>query len=149
MEKQEHAEHVTPIRVYFITFILLVILMAITVWSRNWDFGSPVWNNAINLTIAVIKATLVVMFFMGVKYSTHLTKMFALAGFIWLSLMGIIFGDYFTRQWEPVQGWYAQDHERDVGTESQYRNEYLKEKGTRTEVQNSGATPLDVRQERP
>jgi len=122
-DHQEHTHHVTPIRVYVITFLLLVGLMLLTVWSSKWDLGSSVWNNLINLTIAVIKATLVVMFFMGLKYSTSLTKIFGLAGFIWLILMGITFGDYATRDWDQVNGWSGKDIGQTPAGESEMRTQ--------------------------
>ena len=146
---QEHAEHVVGVHVYRNTFIVLTILMLLTIGSSYIQFSTPLLNNVINLTIAVIKATLVVAFFMGVAYTTHLAKMFALAGFVWLLLMSIIFGDFATRGWEPVQGWYAQDQGREVAPSSMYRSPMGLQKGTRTEVQNSGATPEDVHEERP
>jgi len=146
---QEHAEHIIGVHVYRNTFLVLVLLMALTVGSSYIQFSSSVWNNAINLTIAVIKATLVVSFFMGVMYTTHLAKMFALAGFVWLLLMSIIFGDFMTRRWEPVQGWYAQDQGSEVAPATAYRNTIGIQKGTRTEVQNSGGTPEDTKSEKP
>lgn len=108
-QHQEHTHHVTPITVYIFTFLALTVLMLLTTASKDWDLGSPLWNNVINLSIAVVKALLVIMFFMGVRWSTHLTKMFAIAGFVWLSLITITFGDYATRSWEPASGWYKLD----------------------------------------
>ena len=44
--------------------------------------------------------TLVVLFFMHVKYSTKLTKLTVLAGFfVFLVLIGMTMADYFTRAW--------------------------------------------------
>jgi len=146
---QEHAEHVVGVHVYRNTFLVLTLLMLLTIASSFVNFSNPLWNNVINLSIAVFKATLVVSFFMGVWYTTHLAKMFALAGFVWLTLMSIIFGDFFTRSWEPVQGWYAADQGREASPPSMYRSPMGLEKATRTEVQNSGATPEDTHEERP
>ncbi len=61
--------------------------------------------NAIALTIAIVKAVLVIAIFMGVKYSTKLTKLYAVGGFVWLTLMGITLIDYYSRPWEAVVGW--------------------------------------------
>src|SRR5437660_12846279 len=87
---QEHAEHVIGVHVYRNTFFALVVLMLLTVGSSFIQFSSPLWNNLINLSIAMVKATLVFAFFMVVTYTTHLAKMFAIAGFVWLTLMAII-----------------------------------------------------------
>jgi caa(3)-type oxidase subunit IV len=62
-----------------------MILTLITVVVAFQDFG--VFNNIIALTIAGIKTTLVVLFFMHIKYESKLTKLFAAAGFIWLAIL--------------------------------------------------------------
>lgn len=108
-EHKDHGHHITPISTLFGTFLALVVLMTLTVISANIDL-TPLGNNAANLGIAVIKATLVVRIFMGLAYSSKLAKLFGVAGFVWLILMGITFGDYSTRQWEPVKGWYSKDN---------------------------------------
>jgi cytochrome c oxidase subunit 4 len=146
---QEHTHHITPISVYVKTFAALTVLMLLTVAVVYFPFHLSVVNNAINLTIAVIKASLVVAFFMGVKYSTHLTKLFALAGFVWLTLMTITFGDYFTRGWEPVQGWYAEDKERSSATETESRSPLARERSNKVEVGSSGEPPILQKSERP
>ncbi len=107
-EHKDHGHHITPISTLFGTFLALVVLMTLTIVSANIDL-TPLGNNAANLGIALIKATLVVRIFMGLAYSSKLAKLFGVAGFVWLILMGITFGDYSTRQWEPVQGWYSKD----------------------------------------
>ena len=73
------SEHVTPIRVYFFIFFALLVLTALTVWIAFRDFG--VWNDLIALTIAVSKATLVVLFFMQVYYSSKLSKLTVVSSF--------------------------------------------------------------------
>ena len=57
------------------------------------------------LLIAAIKATLVVMFFMHIKYERGITSIFVIAGFCWLAIM-LIFSasDYLTRGWLPTPG---------------------------------------------
>ena len=57
-------------------------------------------NIIVALTIAVFKASLVVLFFMHAKYSTRLTWIVALAGVFWLGiLLALTMGDYVTRGW--------------------------------------------------
>ncbi len=55
--------------------ILFALLMGtgLTVWASFLELG--LWNPVIALAIATTKATLVVLFFMHVKYSTKLTKL--------------------------------------------------------------------------
>jgi len=56
-----------------------MVLTAVTVWVAYQDFG--VWNDLIALVIAVSKATLVVLFFMQVYYSSKLSKLTVVSSF--------------------------------------------------------------------
>ena len=57
-------------------------------------------NTVVALAIACFKATLVVLFFMHVKYSTRLIKLTVIAGLYWMViLLGLTLGDYLTRGW--------------------------------------------------
>jgi len=52
------------------------------------------------LGIAVAKATLVVLYFMHVRYSTRLIPVVVAAGVFWLLLLfGLTMGDYVSRGW--------------------------------------------------
>ena len=62
-------------------------------------------NNAVALGIAVVKALLVILFFMGTRFSSRLTWLWAAAGFAFLIIMLMTVGDYMTRVWEAVRGW--------------------------------------------
>ena len=107
----ETHHHVVPIAVYVRVILILLVLMVITVVVGQIQiptvgpFSGTIINQFIALLIAVIKATLVVMFFMGVRWSTQLTKLWAILGFAWLSFFTIMWGDYGTRNLEQVQGW--------------------------------------------
>lgn len=103
--------HITPVSKLFTTFMFLMALMIATI---AWYYfaatlpNSPLMsyvNNIIAITIAVIKAVTVIQIFMGVKYSSNLIKTYAILGFVWASLMTIMFIDYGSRRWEPVKGW--------------------------------------------
>jgi cytochrome c oxidase subunit 4 len=62
------------------------------------DLG--VLNPIIALGIACTKATLVVLFFMHVKYSSKLTKLTIFAGlFLFMALVGMTLSDYISRAW--------------------------------------------------
>lgn len=97
--------HVTPPRVYWTVFALLLILMALTIWVSFLNLG--VMNNVVAMAIAITKATLVVLFFMQVKYGTRLTWLWSALGFIWFLLMFGILSDYVSREWLHVAGWQA------------------------------------------
>ena len=68
-------------------------------------FSGTVVNQVAALTIAVIKAMLVICIFMGVKWSTTLTKLWVMSGFVTLIILFGILGDYCTRQYEHQPGW--------------------------------------------
>lgn len=94
---------VTPVSTYVGTFFALLVLTGITVWVAGQDFGAL--NTPVALTVAVIKATLVVWLFMGLRYNTPLIKVTAIAGFLWLFIMfGITMSDYISRPWIGVPG---------------------------------------------
>lgn len=107
MHNSNHeAHHVTPISTYAKTFGVLVVLMLLTVWASEIRLGSLA-NNLVAMAIAVTKAVLVILFFMGVKYGTKLIKVWAALGFIWFTLILGILADHFTRGFEQVRGWEA------------------------------------------
>jgi len=97
-----HAQHATP-AIYLKTYIFLVVMMFLTVAASRVALGA--FNNVAAMSIALAKATAVVLFFMQVRYSTKLTWLWASLGFIWLSLMFGILGDYVTRAVLAASGW--------------------------------------------
>jgi cytochrome c oxidase subunit 4 len=92
------SNHIVPRRTYYVIFLVLMICTAITVAVAYFDLG-PL-NTIVALTIAVFKATLVVLFFMHVKYSTRLTWAVVVGSVFWLGiLLALTLGDYLTRSW--------------------------------------------------
>jgi len=90
--------HVVPVKTYLTIFAALMIFTAITVAVAFVDLG-PL-NNIVMLGIAVVKATLVVLFFMHVRYSTRLIPVVAVGGFLWLLILfGYTMSDYVSRGW--------------------------------------------------
>jgi cytochrome c oxidase subunit 4 len=90
--------HVSPVRTYVLIFLALMAGTALTVWAAFQNLG-PL-NNVVMLTIAVVKATLVVMYFMHVRYSSRLSTMTVLTGiFFLLILFSLTLADYATRSW--------------------------------------------------
>jgi cytochrome c oxidase subunit 4 len=97
-------QHVVPVRTYAAVFLGLLILTATTVWVSRINLGE--FNFIVAMTIAVIKATLVILFFMDVRRATSLTKLFVCAGLFWLAILLVfILSDYLTRGWLPVPRW--------------------------------------------
>ena len=59
--------HVAPVKVLLATGGSLLILTIVTVLATKVDFGANI-NLALAMAIAVVKATLVVLFFMHLRY---------------------------------------------------------------------------------
>lgn len=113
-----HSHHIIPSGKLVMTLVYLVILMGLTILAAQIpallpgldpflqeSTGGRWLMNLIAIGIAVTKAVLVISIFMGVKYGTKLIKLYALGGFVWFLLLAITLVDYFSRPWEPVQGW--------------------------------------------
>jgi cytochrome c oxidase subunit 4 len=94
----EHG-HPTP-KLYAIILACLVVGTVLTYRAAFWDMG--IFNPVVALTIACTKATLVILFFMHVRYSSKLTKITISAGFFWLLIMiTMSLSDYLTRTFLP------------------------------------------------
>jgi cytochrome c oxidase subunit 4 len=95
---QENEQHIVSPVTYLIIFFSLLVGTALTIAASYWDVGP--WNPVIAIGIACAKATLVVLFFMHIKYSSKLMKLTVGAGlFTFLVLVGMSLSDYFTRAW--------------------------------------------------
>jgi cytochrome c oxidase subunit 4 len=90
--------HVVPVKVYLAIFGALMVLTTTTVLVAFVDLGP--FNNVVMLGIAVLKATLVVLYFMHVRYSTRLIPLVAAGGFLWLLILfSFTMADYMSRGW--------------------------------------------------
>ncbi len=90
--------HVLPLSVYWGVFLALVVGTIVTVWTATIDLGAM--NLIVALVIATIKASLVILFFMHVKYSSKLVWVFASMGFFWVVMMfAFTLMDFQTRSW--------------------------------------------------
>jgi cytochrome c oxidase subunit IV len=91
------AAHPSP-RLYVIIWALLMALLGLTVVMGEVPLGA--WNFFISFAIAMVKAVLIVLFFMHIRYSPGLTRVVACAGVFFLAIMlGLTFADYMTRGW--------------------------------------------------
>ena len=90
---------------YILVFMTLLVLAALTTGIAYVDLGP--FNTVIALAIAVVKMSLVGLFFMHLWYSSGLSRIVVLAGFFWLAIMlTFTMSDYFTRGWTPTpSGW--------------------------------------------
>jgi len=90
--------HVLPLSTYWGVFFALVAGTILTVWTATIDLGAL--NLIVALVIATIKASLVILFFMHVKYSSKLVWIFSAMGFFWVVLMfAFTLMDFYTRSW--------------------------------------------------
>jgi len=92
------APHVVPVRTYAAVFGTLLVLTYLTVQIALIDLG-PL-NTIAALGIATLKAILVVLFFMHVRYGTNLTRLVLASGvYWWLILVSLTLADYWSRSW--------------------------------------------------
>jgi cytochrome c oxidase subunit 4 len=102
MSSNDH-HHIASIGTYVAVWLGLVAFTLLTVFVASKDFGAL--NTAVALGIAITKASMVVLIFMGLRHNSPLTKMVAMSGFLWiLILFGIGMTDYLTRTWMGVPG---------------------------------------------
>ena len=102
----EHEHHGPTVKMYFAIFGALCVLTVATVLAAKVDFAQVIGNeqlggfinNLVALGIAVTKATLVVLFFMHVKYESKLVGLAVVSSVIWLLFLVLItISDYLTR----------------------------------------------------
>jgi cytochrome c oxidase subunit 4 len=98
------AEHIVPRKIYIVVWIALMALMALTAGLSRIDLGE--WSTVVALAIAVIKALLVILFFMHVRYeSQKIAWVVVIAGFFWLGiLLALTMTDYLSRGYLGVAG---------------------------------------------
>ena len=101
MTTPERSDHIVSPGLYVAVFAILLLMTATTTAVSSIDLGP--WNTVVALGIAVFKATLVVLFFMHVKYSPRLTRVVIAGGLLWLAiLITLTFSDFASRGWLPV-----------------------------------------------
>ncbi|MEP6913201.1 MAG: cytochrome C oxidase subunit IV family protein [bacterium] len=93
------SEHIVSRNVYITIFLALLVGTTITVLAAFQDFPGPM-NVIIAMTIAVVKATLVVLYFMHVRYSARLIWLIVASALFWMGILfALTFSDYWTRSW--------------------------------------------------
>ena len=93
------SHEVVPLRVYYLIFATLLLMTLITVEVAFWNLGLLTFWVA--LGIASVKAALVVLYFMHVRYAHQMVWLFAAAGFVFLAILLILtLNDPLTRGWQ-------------------------------------------------
>ncbi len=101
VEQGLHPEHIVSPKSYVAVFFALLVLTATTTAVAFLDLGP--WNTVVALVIAFIKASLVVLIFMHIRWSTRLTRVIIMGGLFWLGiLIALTFSDFATRGWLPI-----------------------------------------------
>jgi cytochrome c oxidase subunit 4 len=98
------AEHVVSRKTYIVVWVALMALMILTAGLSRINLGE--WSTVVAMAIAVIKALLVILFFMHVRYEDQkITWVVVAAGFFWLGiLLALTMTDYVTRGYLGVAG---------------------------------------------
>ena len=98
------AEHVVSRKTYIVVWVALMALMVLTAGLSRIDLGE--WSTVVAMAIAVIKALLVILFFMHVRYEDQkITWVVIIAGFFWLGiLLALSMTDYLSRGYLGVAG---------------------------------------------
>ena len=94
--------HIVSPKLYVAIFATLMICTVLTVYAATVDLNHliPGLNIIVALTIAVFKASLVVLFFMHGKYSPKRTQIVIIASVFWLAVMLFMtMSDYISRPW--------------------------------------------------
>jgi cytochrome c oxidase subunit IV len=83
---------------YFAIYVALMLLTGLTTTVAFFDLGFA--NPVVALSIAVLKASLVVLFFMHMRWSSRLTMIIGGSALFWLGIMLVLLmSDYATRGW--------------------------------------------------
>ena len=97
-------QHISSVQTNIVVFGTLNVLLFATVGAAYLPLGD--WHFVIAMALATVKAVLIVMYFMHVKYSHRLTTVICAASVLWLGIMlALILTDYMTR-W-PYNDWLS------------------------------------------
>lgn len=99
MSSPDHQEpHIVPPKTYLMILLALLVLTATTTGVAFLDLG--IFNPIIALAIACLKAVLVILFFMHIRYSSRLMMLTVSAGFFtFMVLVTMTLTDYISRAW--------------------------------------------------
>lgn len=92
-----HSEHVVSSKLYWLVWMILIVATFLTAWIATIDLGP--FNTIVALVIATCKASIVVLIFMHVKYtSERMTKAILISAVFWLLLLLVLsLTDYSSR----------------------------------------------------
>jgi cytochrome c oxidase subunit 4 len=92
------SDHIVPRRTYYLIFAALLVLTSVTVVVAFFDLGP--FNTIAAMSIASLKATLIILYFMHARYGSRLVWVFLGCGILWLGvLLALTMSDYVGRGW--------------------------------------------------
>lgn len=95
--------HIVPVKIYVTIWATLMAFTLITVLASFAELG--IFNIVVALLIATIKGTLVVLFFMHLRYSPKLTWVVVIASLFFLMILfSLTMTDYLSRHWLTYPG---------------------------------------------
>jgi cytochrome c oxidase subunit 4 len=98
MSTNDSSGHIATVKTLVGVFLSLIALTALTTGVAYVDFGAG--STFIALAIAGLKASLVVWFFMGVRFNSKLIPLVIVGGLFFLAILFIqTFADYARRGW--------------------------------------------------
>jgi cytochrome c oxidase subunit IV len=90
--------HIISRTTYLIIYVILLVLMVLTVATAYMELGA--WHLIVAMLIAVIKAVLILLYFMHLLYSGRAIILYAFLGFAFLAVLLVLsISDYLTRGW--------------------------------------------------
>ncbi len=101
--EESRLAHVVPTRVLLAVFVALMVLTAFTVAVSYFDFGEV--NLSVALGVATVKATLVALYFMHLRYDKPFNAIIFVIGVAFLGLF-LMITMLDTLEYHPeVQAW--------------------------------------------
>ncbi len=90
--------------------LLVLTVAAVYIPFDRWHLQAV--GITLAFTIAIVKATLVVLYFMHIKGGSPLARLFIIAVLVWLGILFVLtYSDYFTRSWLPVSESWTEPRE--------------------------------------
>lgn len=87
---------IVPRKTYFLVWFVLMLLLLLNWGLAHVNMGP--FNVIVTLAIAFVQALLMLVYLMHARYSSSLTRLFVVVGFIWLLIMfDLTLSDYLTR----------------------------------------------------
>jgi cytochrome c oxidase subunit IV len=97
-EPTKHEHHVVGPKTYGLILLALLVLTATTTGAAYINMG--VFSPVVAIGIACLKAMLVILFFMHIRYSSRVMMLTVSAGFFtFLVLITMTLSDYISRNW--------------------------------------------------